>query len=158
MMRSQPEPLNFKLARVTPKWAFKQYSRRALVIALILSPFGLIFAVWLSSINELIAVVTLPLFLIACITILAWLIGATHAQADSPDVYLDEREIAMRNEVYLKSFRIIGLLISLGFLTFTIFPDAPVPARGVFSLLFPIVLFLPTCVLAWTQPDPLEEV
>ena len=28
-MRTQPEPLNFKLARVTPKWAFKQSSRCA---------------------------------------------------------------------------------------------------------------------------------
>ena len=38
MMRSHSEPLNFKLARVTPKWAFKQFSRRALVVALCLMP------------------------------------------------------------------------------------------------------------------------
>ena len=152
MMRSQPEPLNFKLARVTPKWAFRQSSRRALVIALCLTP--LLFAglpaltsgaLWTIAI----AVPAILLFVV----ILAWLIGATHARADSPDEYLDEREIAMRNEVYLKSFRIIGAMISLGFIVFTVFPNAPVSARGVFGLLFPIVLFLPTCVLAWTQPD-----
>ena len=63
----------------------------------------------------------------------------------------------MRNEVYLKSFRIVGALISLGFVVFTILPDAPILARAVFSLFFPIALFLPTRVLAWTQLDPLEE-
>ncbi len=157
MMKTQPEPLNFKLARVTPLWAFKQYARRALVIALMLSPFALLLAPLISSNNQLFAVVLASLFLIGYIVILAWLIGATRARADSPDAYLDEREIAMRNEVYLKSFRIIGALVSVGFVIFTVFPDAPVPARGVFGLLFPIVLFLPTCVLAWTQPDPLEE-
>jgi hypothetical protein len=155
MMRSQPEPLNFKLARVTPKWAFKQSSRRALVLALMLSPFALLLAPLISSNNQPFAVALASLFLIGYIVILAWLIGATHAWADSPDKYLDEREIFVRNEVYLKSFRIIGALVSIGFLFFTVFPDAPVPARGVFGLLFPIVLFLPTCVLAWTQPDPL---
>lgn len=154
MMKTQPEPLNFKLARVTPLWAFKQSSRRALVIALILSPFALILAVWLSSLNQFLGLVLAPLLLVAYIVILAWLIGATRARADSPDEYLDEREIAVRNEVYLKSFRIIGALIALGFATFTVFPDAPIPARVVFSLLFPIVMFLPTCVLAWAQPDP----
>ena len=158
MMRSQPEPLNFKLARVTPRWAFKQSSRRALVIALALVSLGLIFAAWLSSIHLLITIVAVPLIMTAFVVILAWLIGATYARTYSPDEELDEREIFMRNEVYLKSFRIVGLLISLGFLTFTIFPDSPINARIVFSLLFPIVLFLPTCVLAWTQPDPLEEV
>lgn len=152
-MRTQPEPLNFKFARVTPKWAFKQSSRRALVIALILSPFALLLTVWLSSINQLLGVVLAPLMLVGYVVILAWLIGATRARADSPDEYLDEREIAIRNEVYLKSFRIIGALIALGFVTSTVFPDSPIPTRVVFSLLFPIVMFLPTCVLAWTQPD-----
>ena len=99
MMRSQPEPLNFKLARVTPKWAFKQSSRRALVIALALVSLGLIFAAWLSSLDQLISIAVL-LSLVGYVAILSL----------------------------------------------------------VFSLLFPIVLFLTTCVLAWTQPDPLEEV
>lgn len=157
MMRSQSEPLNFKLARVTPRWAFRQSSRRALVVALMLSPLALPLAVWLSSLNQLLGVALAPLLLVGYIVMLAWLIGATHAKADSPDEYLDEREIVVRNEVYLKSFRVIGALIALGFVGFTFFPDAPIPARVVFGLLFPIVLFLPTCVLAWTQPDSLEE-
>ena len=99
MMRSQPEPLNSKLARVTTRWAFKQSSRRALVIALMLSPFGLIFAVWLSSLDQLSS---------------------------------------------------IAVLLSLGGYVAIL--------SLVFSLLFPIVIVLPTCVLAWTQPDLLEEV
>ena len=155
MMRSQPEPLNFKLARVTPRWAFKQSSRRVLVIVLCLTP--LLFGTPVLANGALWTALLVIAALLFCIVCIAWLIGATHARADSPNEYLDEREIAMRNEVYLKSFRIVGALISLGFVVFTVFPDAPIPARGAFSLLFPIVMFLPTCVLAWTQPDPLEE-
>ena len=157
MMRSQPEPWNFKLARVTPKWAFQQRSRRVLVALLALSPFAVILAVLISSGSPLIGFFLAPLLLVGSIVILAWLIGATHARADSPDEYLDEREIALRNEVYLKSFRVIGALIALGFVAFTVFPDFSINARIVFSLLFPIVMFLPTCVLAWTQPDSIEE-
>lgn len=115
-------------------------------------------AVWLSSINQLIVIILAPLYLIADVVILAWLIGATRARADSPDEYLDEREIFVRNEVYLKSFRILGAIISLGFLVTPFLPTGiRLEPRDVFSLLFPIVLFLPTCVLAWTQPDPLED-
>lgn len=155
-MRSRPEPLNFKLARVTPKWVFKQSSRRALVVALTLSPLALVLAVFSSSINPLFAIVLALLLLIGYFVIMAWLVGAT--RPNSPDQYLDEREISVRNEVYLKSFRIIALLVGLGFAAFTFFPNSSINARIVFSLLFPIVMFLPTCVLAWTQPDPLEEV
>ena len=150
----QPEPINFKMARITPKWAFKQNARRWLVIAFFVIPFlagaaaGYIQSIW-SLLFAPFAIVPILCFI--------WLVGATGARADSPDEYLDEREIAMRNEVYLQAFRIIGAIISLGFIVFTVFPNTPMNAKTFLSFLFPIMIFLPTCVLAWTQPDPLEE-
>ena len=154
MKSNQPEPLNFKLAKITPKWAFKQSARRMLVLLLAVSPF--VAGILISSIPSPYNLFLLPLVFVPIICY-AWLIGATHARADTPDEYLDEREIAFRNEVYLQAFRIIGALIALGFLVVTLFPQFPMNAKDVFTLLFPIVLFLPTCVLAWIQPDPITD-
>ncbi len=154
MTTMKQEPLNFKLTRVTPKWAFKQQARRILVLTLAASPIAL--GILPIIVPQTFVYFFAPLLLIP-ILCFVWLIGATYARADSPDEYLDEREIVVRNEVYLDSFRIIGAIIALGFIVFTIFPDTRIDAKTVFYLLFPISMFLPTCVLAWKQPDPLEE-
>ncbi len=148
------EPLNFKLARVTPKWAFKQSARRFLVITFFLVPF--VAGTAAGYINSLWSLLFAP-FAIVPIVCFLWLVGATGARADSPDEYLDEREIAVRNEVYLNAFRILGAVIAFGFAVFTFFPDLPVGANNVFATLFPLAILLPTFTLAWTQPDPLEE-
>jgi hypothetical protein len=153
-MTMKPQPLNFKLARITPKWAFKQSARRWLVVLFFLVPFmagtaaGYLNSLW----SLLFAPFTVVPFLFAI-----WLVGSTGARADSPDEYLDEREIAVRNETYLNAFRILGAILALGFGIFTFFPDLPISAKNVFAILFPIALLLPTFTLAWTQPDPLEE-
>ena len=153
-MTMKPEPLNFKLARVTPTWAFKQTARRWMVVLFFTVPFlagaaaGYINSLW-SLLFAPFAVVPIILFL--------WLVGSTHAKADSPDQYLDEREIALRNATYLEAFRIIGALIALGFIITSLLPNLQLEAKTVFATLFPIALVLPTCVLAWIQPDPLEE-
>lgn len=156
MKSNKPQLLNFKLAKITPKWAFKQDARRMLIVALCLCPIVLGISVVFGS--DLLKSVCAVLCLVFVVTCLVWLIGATHARADSPDAYLDEREIATRNEVYLQSFRIVGVLIALGFLVVKLFPRLPLNASDVFSFLFPIVLFLPTCVMAWTQPDAISEI
>ena len=153
-MTMKPEPLNFKLVGITPKWAFKQRARRFLVVMLFTVPF---FAgVAAGYLNSLWSLMFAP-FAIVPILCFLWLVGATGARADTPDEYLDEREIATRNEVYLQAFRIVGALIALGFLVVSLFPKVPLDAKTVFSFLFPIVLFLPTCVLAWIQPDPISD-
>ncbi len=151
----QPEPINFKMARITPKWAFKQNARRWLVIAFFAVPFlagaaaGYIQSIW-SLLFAPFAIVPILCFI--------WLVGATGARADSPDEYLDEREIAVRNQTYLNAFRILGAIIALGFAVFTFFPDISISTKNVFTILFPIALLLPTFTLAWTQPDAPEEV
>lgn len=148
------EPLNFKLSRVTPRWAFKQSARRWLVVLFFLVPFvagigaGYLYSLW--------SLLFAP-FAIMPILCFIWLVGATGARADSPDEFLDEREIAMRNEAYLNAFRILGAILALGFMVLTLFPDLPITAKSVLAILFPIALLLPTFTLAWTQPDPLEE-
>jgi hypothetical protein len=153
-MTMNQEPLNFKLARITPKWAFKQRARRLLVAMFFLVPF--VAGVAAGYLNSLWSLLFTPFAIVPILSFL-WLVGATGARADSPDEYLDEREIAVRNEVYLNAFRILGAIIAFGFALLTFFPNLPITARNVVATLFPIALLLPTFVLAWTQPDPLEE-
>jgi hypothetical protein len=154
-MIMQPEPLNFKLARITPKWAFKQTARRWMVVLFFAVPF--VAGVAAGYINSLWSLLFAP-FAFVPIVLFLWLVGATNAKADSPDQYLDEREIAVRNLVYLEAFRIVGALIALGFIFTTLLPDLQLEAKTVFAVFFPLLIVLPTCVLAWIQPDPLEEV
>jgi hypothetical protein len=154
-MTTKPQPLNFKLAQITPKWAFKQLARRWLVILFFVVPF--VAGVGAGYLNSLWSLLFAP-FAIVPILCFIWLVGATGARADAPNEYLDEREIAVRNEVYLNAFRILGAVISLGFALLNFFPNLPIDAKTTLSLLFPLALLLPTFTLAWTQPDPLEEV
>ena len=148
------KPINFKLVQITPQWAFKQSARRWLVISFFLVPF--VAGVGAGYLNSIWSLVFAP-FAIVPILCFIWLVGSTGARADSPDEFLDEREIAVRNETYLNAFRILGAILALGFGLLTFFPDLPISAKNVFALLFPIALLLPTLTLAWTQPDPLEE-
>lgn len=153
-MTNNQEPLNFKLARVTPKWALKQRARRWMVILFFVVPF--MAGTTAGYINSLWSLLLAP-FAIAPMVLLVWLIGATQARADSPDQYLDEREVAMRNVAYLEAFRVIGGLIALGFILTSLLPNLKLEAKTVFAMLFPLMLVLPTCVLAWIQPDPITD-
>lgn len=153
-MTMNQEPLNFKLARITPKWAFRQRARRFLIAMFFAVPF--VAGVAAGYLNSLWSLLFAP-FAIVPILCFLWLVGATGARADSPDEYLDEREIAVRNEVYLNAFRVLGAIIAVGYLVLTFFPNLSITAKNVVATLFPIALLLPTFVLAWTQPDPLEE-
>jgi hypothetical protein len=153
-MIMQPEPLNFKLTKITPKWAFKQAARRWMVILFFAVPF--LAGTAAGFINSLWSLLFAPFALVPVVLFL-WLVGATQARADSPDQYLDEREVALRNATYLEAFRIVGALIALGFIVTTLLPSLQLEAKTVFAVFFPLVIVLPTFVLAWTQPDPLEE-
>ncbi len=124
----QPEPLNFKLARITPKWAFKQAARRILVLAFFVVP--LVAGTLAGYLNSIWSLLFLP-FAVVPILCFLWLVGATGARADSPNEYLDEREIAIRNEVYLNAFRILGAVIALGFAVLTFLPNLPISAKSI---------------------------
>jgi hypothetical protein len=155
-MTAKPlEPLNFKLAQVTPRWVFPQRARRMLVLGLILTIALIVIPTNLTQ-GAPWSVAIAVLGLVWSITSVVWLIGATRARADSPDAYVDEREIAFRNEVYLNAFRWLGGLIAVLYTVLTFLPDETISARNMFTLLFPIVLFAPTLTIAWMQPDPLE--
>lgn len=153
------EPLNLKLERYTPKWAFKQRARRSLVIA-----FHAVFLVLglLTSSDSNLKLMAIPVFglLMVCIV---WLIGATRARSDLPDNMLDEREIADRNVVYLNAFRNLMGIVALLYIATTILEifGITIPAmqpRDILMVLFVVGLFLPTCVMAWTQPDAIAEI
>lgn len=155
-MSTTPEPINFKLARVTPRWAFPRRARRVLVLGL-LPGFALMVVPAMLTQGALWSVATAVLGALWIILTLVWLIGATHARADSPDEYLDERERTLRNEVYLNAFRWMGALIALLYMLVTFFPDLAISAVGVLSFLFPVTLFAPTLTMAWMAPDALLE-
>ncbi len=152
------EPLNLKLERYTPKWAFKQRARRQMVIAFYAALIVLGVLVFGNSSLKLFA---LPLVALS-IVCLVWLIGATHARADLPDNLLDEREIADRNLVYLNAFRNLMGIITVLYSTTIILElfGIAIPAlqpRDFLMGLFVAGLFMPTCVMAWTQPEPIPD-
>lgn len=157
-MTMNQEPLNLKLERYTPKWAFKQRARRNLVIAFYAMLFLL--RILISS-NSNLKPIALPLLVLAMVC-LVWLVGATRARADMPDNLLDEREIADRNVVYLNAFRNLMGIVAVLYITTAIFEiiGIAIPAvqpRDLLMGLFVVGLFMPTCVMAWTQPDPISE-
>jgi hypothetical protein len=157
MTRERQPPLNLKLVKLTPKWAFTQRARRGLVVALYAAPItaSIIAALGNGAIGALF--VTIPL-LLSAIVFLLWLVGATQARADLPDEYLDEREIKVRNEVFLNAFRILMALISIAFIISEFLAEfARVRPVQIIGLLFFLGLFLPTAIMAWTQPDPLRD-
>jgi drug/metabolite transporter superfamily protein YnfA len=156
MTAKPPEPLNFKLAKITPRWAFPQRARRALVLSLVPALALTVVPATLTQ-SAPWSLATTVLGLLWIVLSLIWLMGATHSRADSPDVYLDEREITLRNEVYLNTFRWIGALVALLYLTLTLLPDTNLSARDLLAVLFPTVLFAPTLTMAWMAPDPLKE-
>ena len=95
---------------------------------------------------------------------------ATGTVADKPKSVLDERQEAARNRAYRLSYQImtgLALLLGLAFAlvrsSFTDYPSfftlsdpeaALIAALGVY---FVFLFILPTTVIAWLEPDPVEE-
>lgn len=153
-MTAKRKPLNLRLVQLTPTWAFKQQARRWMVALFFPIPF--LAGVAAGYINSLWSLLFAPLMIIPMM-FLVWLIGSTGAQTSSPDECLDEREITVRNKVYLNAFRVLAIGITVVFAVFVFFPASPVVAQIALYLLFSMAWLLPTFILAWTQPDPLEE-
>ena len=154
MTREKQLPLNLKLVKITPKWAFGQRARRLLVIALYIAPLTASIIAALNNGANWTLFLAIPLFFAAIVSFF-WLFGATQARADMPNEYLDEREIKVRNEVFLNAFRILMVLISVAFVIAEFLPEtARVRPVQIIGLLFFLELFLPTATMAWTQPHP----
>ena len=162
------EPLNFKLSRVTPKWAFKQSARRFLVITFFLVPF--VAGTAAGYINSLWSLLFAP-FAIVPIVCFLWLVGATGARADSPDEYLDERERSLRDHAHRIAYWVLsGILggifgLVAGFIStreaeYVLLQVSDFARLDVLVYLlafWALFLGLPTTIIAWLEPDPLED-
>ncbi len=150
MVRNQKTPYAW-LTKIMPKWALKKSSRRVLVVLLAITP--IVIGLLTSSIAKPYNLVFLTLLGL----LFLWfylLIGATQALAEIRDEFLDEREIALRNAVYVRVFRVIVVLVGLIFLFAQLQPENPLNARFTTLLCF-YTICLPTAILAWIQPDPI---
>ena len=76
----------------------------------------------------------------------------------TPSNKLDERQQHLQNVTFRSAYRVlIGLaLVSLP-LAFNPSWLAGVPAYGLLSVVIALVILLPVTVVAWTEPDPVEE-
>jgi uncharacterized membrane protein YbjE (DUF340 family) len=156
MTQSRPEPLNLKLSHITPAWARPQRARRILAVVMYSLPFltGTLAGLtdtWLTRGLTALAV-------IASVICFLWLVGATSARADMPNEYLDEREITQRDQVYRLAFINLMGLIALGFMISRFMPGFELLSSAtLIGLLFFVGLLMPTAVLAWIEPDPVQD-
>jgi hypothetical protein len=156
MTNTKRPPINLQLSRFTPVWAKSRAARRLLVLTMYTAPLLSLLLLSLTQSDVWRIPAALPML---CYPVcLLWLMGATQARADLPDDYLDEREIAQRNEVFLNAFRWLMGLVALAYLLTTYIPafDNQAPSQ-IIGLLFAAGLPLPTATLAWVQPDPPTE-
>ena len=80
--------------------------------------------------------------------------------ADAPNEFLDERQIKLRNENYLHSYRILAAILVTGGLPLMVFLEAGVNfaehlgfASGLFVSLLMLIAVLPTMTLAWKEEE-----
>jgi hypothetical protein len=93
---------------------------------------------------------------------------AVRREADRPDDDMDELQIARRDRAYLVAYRIVASSVSAllvaGYVVADVIASRPVAGAVevwlISDLLFvvvPLVIFLPSAVLAWYAPDETED-
>jgi phosphate/sulfate permease len=100
---------------------------------------------------------------------LGWILRtAVRRVADLPDEDIDERQVALRDRTYLVAYRVLSVSVAWLLLAAYIVTDASATrvvssavAEWVMSdalfVIFPLVLFLPSAVLAWYSDDEHDE-
>jgi hypothetical protein len=139
-------------------------ARRGLVAGLVVGCAVLVLSGLLGA-RTLLAFVLIGLLLVADVLLLA----VTRQVAELPEGAVDERQEAIRNRAYRLAYRIvmhaliwpIGLVVVLatfrdpfGWLAALWANTALVIALGTAAA--QLVGFLPTMILAWTEPEPIE--
>lgn len=103
--------------------------------------------------------------------LILWLLGVARvgrvgrAIADDVDAKLDERQLALRNAAYLDAYRLVSAIVLLGVIWIAVGTDKGfwwIPSSYdewniVFWGLFLYTTSLPSALLAWREPDRLEE-
>lgn len=102
-------------------------------------------------------------------SMLGWMLRtAVRRVADLPDEDIDERQVALRDRTYLVAYRVLSVSVAWLLLAAYIVTDASATrvvssavAEWVMSdalfVIFPLVLFLPSAVLAWYSDDEHDE-
>ena len=93
---------------------------------------------------------------------------AARRVADLPDEDIDERQVALRDRTYLVAYRILSVTVAWLLLAAYIVADASatrvvsstvadwVMSEALFVII-PLVMFLPSAVLAWYSADEYTE-
>ena len=76
----------------------------------------------------------------------------------TPSKKLDERQERLQSFTFRSAYRILMGLAVLS-LVFVLNPSwlSGVPAAGLLSIIIALVILLPITIVAWTEPDPIEE-
>jgi hypothetical protein len=102
-------------------------------------------------------------------SVLGWMLRtAVLRVADLPDEDIDERQVALRDRTYLVAYRVLSVSVAWLLLAAYIVADASATrvvssavAEWVMSdalfVVMPLVLFLPSAVLAWYSDDEHDE-
>jgi hypothetical protein len=138
---------------------------RRLLVAGLAAACAVLVALGGTGVHTPLAFVLLGLIVVQDLALLA----ATHRVAELAEHALDERQEAVRNHAYRLAYRVvmhaliwpIGLVVVLasfsdpfGWLAALWANTALVVALG--TGVVQLLAFLPTMILAWTEPDPIE--
>lgn len=87
--------------------------------------------------------------------------------ADAPDDLLDERQLAVRNDAYVRAYRILGTITAVGLVcTMVAFDVLQVTGGfdlfqrhfGIVASYLVLVMALPSMVIAWCEPAETPDV
>lgn len=85
--------------------------------------------------------------------------------SDGDQALLDERQRSVRNAMYVRAYQILGaLLMTIGLYVYIAsdsktwwLPQSSLELQAVFWGIWVFVMTLPAALIAWLEPDPLEE-
>lgn len=139
-----------------PRWSplRTRRFRRPLVIAYVVVLVAVLAVSLLDSqVNEWVTVLGLSG---SFVLMVGYLVVRTSVRnlADAPDELLDERQIAVRNEVYLHAYRltVLPILVAIAFYVF----EVKSPEYLLISMMMTLAA-LPSLVLGWTLPGESPE-
>lgn len=141
--------------------------RRALVLATYLGYMVLVAMFWARSVRDLPNWFLLLILVPGFVTLLSFagLYTSTYSMADQPDKRLDERQRMVRDRAYRFAYHALAAVFLVAALYAYIaldsgslwFPRTSNQLNAFFWGAMLLATTLPTAVIAWTEPDDLDE-
>lgn len=141
--------------------------RRALVLATYLGYMVLVAMFWARSVRDLPDWFLLLILVPGFVTLLSFagLYTSTYSMADQPDKRLDERQRMVRDRAYRFAYQALAAVFLVAALYAYIaldsgslwFPRTSNQLNAFFWGAMLLATTLPTAVIAWTEPDDLDE-